>query len=245
MKAEVIEDRVWSLYINGNVWQARDLYLHHVSELCIESQRKLRMIYFVHLFCSRFIIDKRIIDVDAALANSVDRLSEELRLRKGSYQIESDLRTEVLTRRPVYLAEFRNRNLDPDECLAVEHWIAMIDEFDIIQIDRQSISSWELQVLYFYMKLYVYDSEAHQVMVLHNELFPFSDFANYVTNVESRIWPSYVQIQPIAYSFTLAHVAQCLTGKKISQYEHLRTKAMLIRSRLKLGHGSLWKFVNV
>ncbi len=239
------EDTIWGLYANGEVWRARDLYLRHLPELTIEARDRMRMMYFVHLFCSRFIIDERIINVDRVLSKSVDRISEELRLQKRAYEEGGGYRDMVLEMKPVYLLKGRLESLNPGECLAVEQWIANISDFDSCVINRRDVSSWELQVLYFYSKLYNYHAQAAQVMALHEQLFPFSDFSKYARNVDGRENRFHKVIEPISYSFTLCHVAQCLVARRLTRIEDLQLRVTLIRNRLRLGNGSLWKFINV
>ncbi len=239
------EDRIWDLYAKGEVWQARELYLEHIATFSIEDRDRMRMMYFVHLFCSRFISDERIINVDGVLSKSVDRLSEELRLQKRAYEEGGDYRDIVLDMKPVYLLKGRFENLNPGECLAVEQWIANISAFDCWEINRHEVSSWELQVLYFYARLYNHRAQAAQVMVLHEQLFPFSDFSKYLRNSDASVSRFHKLIEPISYSFTLCHVAQCLIARRLTRVEDLQLRVTLIRNRLRLGNGSLWKFIGV
>jgi hypothetical protein len=149
---------------------------------------------------------------------------------------------------PVYLWQCRYRELEPGECLWVEHCFMKIDELDVDSIDWQEVSSWEVQALYFYARVRGYHELAEQLAELHYENFPISDFTEVMRLVDlhksERGVDPHVVYRPIAYSFIFLPLANGMIGRPFTAFDRIRMFLMMIPMRLYLNRWSLWKVAN-
>lgn len=207
------------------------------------------MIYLIYWGNRRFLTEKEFRLRDPILADAVVRVFDGLHQKEMAY-IPGNERFEIATtRRPVYLWQCRYRDMEPDECLWVEHCFANIESIDLDSIDWQEVSSWELQALYFYARVRRFDELATELKDLHYYTFPHSDFTEVMRLVDihkdkkGSVDP-HIVYRPIAYSFIFLPLANGMIGRPFTSLDRIWLFLMAVPMRLYLNRWSLWKAAN-
>ncbi|ARU44982.1 hypothetical protein CCB81_12850 [Armatimonadetes bacterium Uphvl-Ar2] len=245
---EMVADEIWFHYLQGEIYTARRASLKHYRHLDPVERERMRMIFLIHWGNRRFLTEKEFRLRDPILAEAAVRINDALLQDQMAYVPGNASHSAVMQLTPVYLWQCRYRELEPGECLWVEHCFMKIDELDVDSIDWQEVSSWEVQALYFYARVRGYHELAEQLAELHYENFPISDFTEVMRLVDLhksvRGVDPHVVYRPIAYSFIFLPLANGMIGRPFTAFDRIRMFLMMIPMRLYLNRWSLWKVAN-
>jgi hypothetical protein len=245
---EMVADEIWFHYLQGEIYTARRASLKHYRHLDPVERERMRMIFLIHWGNRRFLTEKEFRLRDPILAEAAVRINDALLQDQMAYVPGNASHSAVMQLTPVYLWQCRYRELEPGECLWVEHCFMKIDELDVDSIDWQEVSSWEVQALYFYARVRGYHELAEQLAELHYENFPISDFTEVMRLVDlhksERGVDPHVVYRPIAYSFIFLPLANGMIGRPFTAFDRIRMFLMMIPMRLYLNRWSLWKVAN-
>ncbi|MCZ8171109.1 MAG: hypothetical protein O9272_05170 [Brevundimonas sp.] len=245
---EMVADEIWFHYLQGEIYTARRASLKHYRHLDPVERERMRMIFLIHWGNRRFLTEKEFRLRDPILAEAAVRINDALLQDQMAYVPGNASHSAVMQFTPVYLWQCRYRELEPGECLWVEHCFMKIDELDVDSIDWQEVSSWEVQALYFYARVRGYHELAEQLAELHYENFPISDFTEVMRLVDlhksERGVDPHVVYRPIAYSFIFLPLANGMIGRPFTAFDRIRMFLMMIPMRLYLNRWSLWKVAN-
>lgn len=245
---EMVADEIWFHYLQGDIYTARRASLKHYRHLDPVERERMRMFFLIHWGNRRFLTEKEFRLRDLILAEAVVRINDALLTDESAYEPGSISHRIVSKCRPFYLWQCRYREMEPGECLWVEHCFMKIEELDVDSIDWQEVSSWEIQALYFYARVRRYDELAEQLEELHYEKFPLSDYTEVMRLVDlhksERSVDPHVVYRPIAYSFMFLPLVTGMIGRRFTSLDRIRMFLMVIPMRLYLNRWSLWKVAN-
>ncbi len=244
----MIVEEIWFHYLQGDIYTARRASLKHYRHLDPVERERMRMMFLIHWGNRRFLTEKEFRLRDPILAEAVVRISDALLQDDSAYVQGNVSHSTALQLEPVYLWQCRYRDMEPGECLWVEHCFMKIEELDVDCIDWQEVSSWEVQALYFYARVRHLDELASEIKDYHYALFPISDFTEVMRLVDlhksERGIDPHVVYRPIAYSFMFLPLATGMIGRRFTSLDRIRMFLMMVPMRLYLNRWSLWKAAN-